>query len=240
MSRSLVARLFVSAEQRTPAALGGIAGTLRLAGFAGSREPGQPVRSWTNADDGRRVRWTNSVEDALAGFDGARWWGIALHKASSDRPGAWHEVLLEVLPPDAGDGGGLGTIALSLPFMSRPADQPVLAQEFAAWVVLLASVTHPWYGWAGSDLGLFNREATPVDPAEVRAVALQPLEWLNVYGGPYVARLGRERLLAAPAWRADVLADGSIAVVLSRHPLQVAWEEAAAVALHLGVPIVTQ
>jgi hypothetical protein len=234
VSRSLVATLFVPPAQCEPRDVAATLAALRKVGFTARKEPGARVRSWTNAEDGHHTHVTDGEDEALRELDGTNWWGIRLFKRYGGAPASWADLALDVIPPT---NGGLGTIVLALPRMPRLDEAPTLAQEFASWVALLADLTHPWYGWGGSDLGLFNRETEPVAAADVAAVALQSLEWLNVYGEPYVQRLGRERLLTTPAWRADVLAGGGVAVVLGRHPFGVDRREAEAVAAHLGVPL---
>lgn len=72
--------------------------------------------------------------------------------------------------------------------------------------------------------------------AQVANTEPQPIEWLNIYGAPYVKRMGAERILRAPAWQTGFLANGCLFVALGPHPDDVSEQDAARVAKHLGVP----
>jgi hypothetical protein len=51
-----------------------------------------------------------------------------------------------------------------------------------------------------------------------------------------VARIGQDRLLSAPAWRTQLLADGSVLVALAPHDSLIDPADTLRVARHLRVP----
>jgi hypothetical protein len=119
--------------------------------------------------------------------------------------------------------------------MPSVAEAGTLVEEFVAWSTFLAALIQPAYGWGGGNLGLFA--GPPIVPEDIRAVKLQPIEWLNIFGPPYVERLGLNSLLTAPAWRVGILAYPAVVVILSPHPDTARRENARQVALHLGLQV---
>jgi hypothetical protein len=69
----------------------------------------------------------------------------------------------------------------------------------------------------GADLKawLDNPPPPPRHPPE----AITDIVWLNIFGGPYVDLIGRDRLHSAPAHRTVELSGGSIGVLVSDSPL---------------------
>lgn len=229
MSRSLTAELFVPAGGLDPDAVGVIVGTLAGVGFAFEEAPGAGGAAWDEADASWRAPVTFS--DALALYQAGREWAIRLHKRTLD--GSIAELGLSVDVPDPGEV--LGRFHLSTGF-PRLEEGTTLAAELAAWTTFLAELTHPWYGWAGSDLGLFHRETTPIECASVEAVEPQPIEWLNVFGPPYVERLGLRTLLGLRHGQVRPMCDGSVAVLLAAHPDAVPEAAALEITRELGLP----
>lgn len=206
---------------------------LTQAGFRFEPTPGAGCSYYDLADN--ELREGESLGAVVARFAGVPEWNVTMWKDTHDL-GA-HDVGLSVDRVDDATGAPCCyRVGLSILYMPRSSEHPTFAREFLAWALFVAALTHPWYGWGGSSLGLFGRETTPVSGAGVAAVEPQPIEWLNVFGAPYVARLGLDRLLSLPAGQAEFLADGGVAVILGAHPDAVGETAARTVAEHLGVP----
>jgi hypothetical protein len=126
-------------------------------------------------------------------------------------------------------------LALSLLWVPPPDEYPTLCREFLAWATYVAALAHPLYGcayhyWRAAGDG-------PVDGSAVVRGEPVGLTWLNVFGPPYVERLGVQRLLSAPAWLTEVLADGAVAITLGVHPDTIDPDSANGVAAHVGLPL---
>lgn len=67
--------------------------------------------------------------------------------------------------------------------------------------------------------------------------AVKNLFWINILSPPFVKIIGREKLLSAPAWKIEGLADGGILLVLAPNPLNVIEvnKKKAEVEKHLGL-----
>ncbi|MFC7047156.1 hypothetical protein ACFQH6_18715 [Halobacteriaceae archaeon GCM10025711] len=104
------------------------------------------------------------------------------------------------------------------------------------FVALAAEATDPDYG--------YGTVGTEVDPAKIPTPdhlaegRISHVFWLNVWPEAVVDRLGRERVLSAPAWRVRELATGGVLVVAADNPSSPtdAWVTGRAdVAAHLGL-----
>lgn len=234
MSRALVCELYVMPPWRHSHAIPRVVDALLQAGFVYESEPGQGGRAW----DHQHLEWLDhqSLADALTWDPASTNWAIELTKTMvSGEPvevtfSAWRQSTAER------EEDAVLRYGLIMP-MPSVADAGTLVEEFVAWSTFLAALIQPAYGWGGSSLGLFNREVTPIVPEDIRAVILQPLEWLNIFGPPYIERLGLDALLSAPAWRVEVLAYPAVAVVLSPHPDTVREDTAQNVARQLGLHV---
>ena len=235
MSRILVADYYVPRQQLDRERVRVALRALLARNFTLVPVDGVSLRYWGTADNDWH-EWTDAatLDDALLRFDDLDSWGITLvGRADVDEP---DYVDFSVATEGKGDDP-YWTVGLSIPVHSYEVES-TLSRKFLGWSVFLANLVGAHYGWGGSDLGLFNWETAPVAQASLTALEPQPLEWLNVFGPAYVARLGgRERLLATPAWRVELVADGAVAVTLAEHPYLVSQEDAARVAAHLGVPL---
>ena len=105
--------------------------------------------------------------------------------------------------------------------------------EFLALTRLLAEHMDAVYGWADAEI---KSEYAPVTPASVAALDPQPLAWVNIYGRAYVEQIGHDRLMSAPAWRVEALANGGVMATLGSKYWPIRWEENRAFADHLGIP----
>lgn len=66
---------------------------------------------------------------------------------------------------------------------------------------------------------LYNFDTPPpADSASLREDRIDYAVWLNVFSPRLVETYGRERLLSAPVWRAEELADGAIMLVYDDDP----------------------
>lgn len=78
----------------------------------------------------------------------------------------------------------------------------------------------------------YQPEAAPLDGDEFPPAQRKFISWLDVYSPKEVERIGRDRLLSAPAHRTDELDDGSV-LVLSKHPCT--QESLDEVSDHIGI-----
>jgi hypothetical protein len=53
---------------------------------------------------------------------------------------------------------------------------------------------------------------------DVQTLAVPHLYWANFFSPPYVARIGREKIMSAPAWSIEELPDGGLLYVLASYP----------------------
>lgn len=208
-----------------------IVAALLAAGFSYEVNAGRGGRFWEDA----ALAWRHgvSIADALAKYGSVPTWAVEFRKALVD--GDPIEVTFAVDAPVGHDAADIATIRLST-VMPGIDSRTTLAQEHVAWSAFLAELAQPIYGWGGDSLGLLNREVHPVSPAAVALLIPQPIEWLNIFGPAYVRRLGVGKLLSAPAWRVELLANGGVGVILSEHPDLVTEAEARRVAQHIGTP----
>ena len=235
MGNRPVIELFAPETSLTPEAICRIVETFLAAGFQTEPAPGHGIQYWVADNPYQASSLTTALEAA-----GAAEWGLTLWTTLRDGPDGYHDqvdLLLTTSRPLRSARGDIGRLHLSLGFTPSLQDKPTAMQQFAAWARLLAEVTQPCYGWGGLELGLFNCETTHVQDVAVAQQEPQPLEWLNIYGGAYIERLGLQRLLTAPVWRADLLANGAVLILLSPDPRTVTGEAAASVAAHLQIPL---
>jgi hypothetical protein len=66
-------------------------------------------------------------------------------------------------------------------------------------------------GWAGYDPTVPHYD-------EFQTGELKALHWFNILGPHFVEKIGREKILNAPAWQIQELPEGSVVVRLSQHP----------------------
>jgi len=76
----------------------------------------------------------------------------------------------------------------------------------------LYKIVSPSFGWVDFDYGL---QTTYKD---IESLELPTLYWANFFGPPYVARIGRAKIMSAPAWDIQELPDGGILYVLASGP----------------------
>lgn len=76
----------------------------------------------------------------------------------------------------------------------------------------LYQIVSPSFGWVDFDHGL---QTTHED---IESLELPTLYWANFFGPPYVARIGREKIMSAPAWSIEELPDHGLLYVLSSCP----------------------
>jgi hypothetical protein len=230
MSRNLTAEFYVPREFLTAGSLQRTLEVLRSSGFLFEAAAGHGVHFAVDTD------WHGPVplEFALRSIEFAEAWAVKLWKEAAT--GRLVDLVLSVERGVVVAHPTLDLIHLST-YLPPPESDSVLALEFLAWSLFLAELTPPWYGWAGSALGLFDRETVPVSPSSVAAAELQPIEWLNVFGSPYIQKLRLSQLLSVPAGHFEFLANGSVAICLGRHPDLVRKETAVSVAQHLGLPV---
>ncbi len=76
----------------------------------------------------------------------------------------------------------------------------------------LYEVLRPSFGWIDFDYGLRTTHE------DIEALELPTLYWANFFGPAYVKKIGRERILSAPAWRIEELPDGGLLYVLASCP----------------------
>lgn len=57
-------------------------------------------------------------------------------------------------------------------------------------------------------------------PDAVVAGELRELWWANLFGPEFIERLGRDRLLTAPAWRLDTLSNGGVVLYRGERPME--------------------
>jgi hypothetical protein len=236
--------LFLPEHQLTAADLSRVIAALIAAGFATS-PPGDLNLPGQYSAGGGVHSWT-SIEEPLAAFEDPSTW--------DDIAAAWSVVFWKERL-----GAQTRTPSLRVDRYTWPRDQiprepffrvtfdtlmsevrrdPTLATEFLSWATFLAELTGPWYGWAGGEVGLFHAETDPLPTrASVAAAELHCVQWLNIFGPSYVERLGRDRLLATPAWRVEFLVNGSIAVTLAPDLDTISHSMALQASNHLGLPL---
>lgn len=54
---------------------------------------------------------------------------------------------------------------------------------------------------------------------QLKAGNVNRLFWLNVFSPAMAKRLGRDRVLSAPAWKVEELNDGHVLLVVSNNPV---------------------
>jgi hypothetical protein len=252
VNRDIAVELFVPKDRLAANALAVVLDALVGVGFEEETAPGRGV----SYGDGWNLFESARLSDALDYYQRSmsdeppndfqrRYglsWGIDLWKRTTDDRVEVHLGISAAENPRQA-ASGLLRVHLSTPLDWQPrrirekSDAPNhLPREFLAWSRFLADLTRPIYGWGGyGGVGLWG-ETTPIASSAIAATDLPAIEWLNVFGGPYIERIGAERILSAPAWRAEFLANGGLIVVLGAHPRAVPADQAKEVARHLGIP----
>ena len=227
MSRSLVAEFLVPRQHLGPRDLHRTIRVLEATGH--TFEGGSEGAITYSGAEARRV--PAPVGEATRALASSEEWGTLCYKPSLG--GGTVEFGLSVTSPA---GGPCRSVALAAEYPGAERDSPYLLAEFVASAKLLAELVRPWYGWVGADVGVWGYVDREVRGAQPAAGVLEPLEWLNVYGEPFIIRYGARRLLAAPAWRTEILANGCITVMLGSHPGTYDRGVARGVAWYLGTP----
>ena len=75
----------------------------------------------------------------------------------------------------------------------------------------LYDILWPTFGW----IDLYYGWTTTHE--DIEATNLRMLYWANFFGSRLVERLGRDRILSAPAWHVDELTDGGLLYLLAPH-----------------------
>jgi hypothetical protein len=237
MSKDLVADFYVRRGQLTRAEIERVMRTLVAAGFELEHSPGAGVSCMWDAVESHDGA---SLDEALAHIDDPpadptlpTSWGITLwaQLGELEREDVFFSFDREPRP----EGAPLMRVGLSIWYSTESGNfrDPRRAIQFHAWARLLAELIQPIYGWAGTSDG--SIDPRPVSPDRVAALEPQPVDWVNVFGASYVARLGADRLLATPAWLVEVLGTGAVAVTLGPHPGEISRESAVQVIAHLGL-----
>ena len=143
----------------------------------------------------------------------------------------WVDLMLDRSGDDLALGFGSVSVAMS---QVQSRKHPSWFPEFLALTRLLAEQLDATYGWAATEI---ENEIVPVSIASVEALEPQPPAWVNIYGPSYVENIGYERLMSAPAWRVEALANGGVMVTQS----PTYWEylhsaSERALAEYLGLP----
>ena len=230
MPQNLTVELFVPEERLALPAIQMTIAAMLAAGFRFERTRGEGGKYWLI--ENLEWRQATSIDETWIHYGRSGDWGIELWKPSM--AGELRHVIVEVIQAPEGMQETLGKISLST-MLKSPEDDNTLFPEFLAWVVFLAGLTNPWYGWGGNNIGL--QGTVPIDVREVTAIKPQIIEWLNIYGTPYVERIGLQRLTTAPAWRIDTLVDGSVMLVLTEDQYHASTEAAHAVERHLEASV---
>lgn len=76
----------------------------------------------------------------------------------------------------------------------------------------LYEILRPTFGWIDFDYGLRTTHK------DIEALELPTLYWANFFGPAYVNKIGRDKILSAPAWRIEELPDGGLLYVLASCP----------------------
>lgn len=76
----------------------------------------------------------------------------------------------------------------------------------------LYEVLRPTFGWIDFDYGLRTTHE------DIEALELPVVYWANFFGPAYVDKIGRDKILTAPAWTIEELADGGLLYVLASCP----------------------
>jgi hypothetical protein len=236
MSIRLHAEMFAPSMACSRDAVNQLVRTLLAIGLRFEYVPGRGGSYWSDYSGELDCYDGQTLEDALEAYSRSGEWAVELHRlpATGDEP---LRLLLSIAPPAADGQASLHSVHLSLPFMPSQNRGPTLIDEFAAITKLVAGLTGTWYGWAGSDFGLFHGSTEPITASAVAALVPLPIEWLNIYGPPYRDTIGLDRLLTSPAWRSEFIANGGFAITLGPEPRLVSSEVGRAVADHLGVPV---
>lgn len=237
MSRSLNVQLFVPTAACSPERVELLVHALLAAGFAFEHVPGGGAHYWADFGEGHMYHGPSSLTEALAAYRRSSTWGLTMRRPMVRSDGREFEITLDIARPAVDEPGPVVPILLS---SSPPPLSPqgmTMVGEFQALAKFAAGLTRAWYGWAGSDFGLFSGSVESIAKEAVAALELQDLEWMNFYGRPYVERLGLDRLLSAPAWGVEFLASGGVMVALAPDIAGVSRDAAEAVADHLGVPV---
>ena len=76
----------------------------------------------------------------------------------------------------------------------------------------LYKIVSPSFGWIDFDYGLRTTYE------DIESLELPTLYWANFFGPEYVSKIGREKIISAPAWVIEKLSNGGLLYVLSSCP----------------------
>ncbi|WP_448600889.1 hypothetical protein [Thermoflexus hugenholtzii] len=131
----------------------------------------------------------------------------------------WRFEVHQIIAWDVPELGGLGrhyirTINNNEPYFWEPEKDPEKYARFYLDIGKgLYTILQPTFGWIEWDL-----EWLPTRHEDIENLRLPALYWANFFGPPYVQKLGREKILKAPAWRIEELPDGGLLYILASSP----------------------
>lgn len=77
----------------------------------------------------------------------------------------------------------------------------------------LYAILRPTFGWIE-----YNYEWLPTTHEDIEDLKLPALYWANFFGPAYMNKIGRDKILSAPAWTIEELSDGGVLYVLASSP----------------------
>lgn len=91
-------------------------------------------------------------------------------------------------------------------------------EQFVTFVRLLSETFDPLYAFGGIERSESPEQLLPpLD--QLKCGKVKRLFWLNTFSPATVERLGRDRVLSAPAWKVEELNDGRVLLVVSNNPV---------------------
>lgn len=149
-----------------------------------------------------------------------------------ERDGYFH------IDPGISPEDGFVVLAASDAALTNLDDVDYAMQCFEAFVEAAAATYEIWHPVYGVSFG--GAWVAPlVTYAEALALHARSFSNINIFGPEFVAKIGRERLLSAPAWRVRPFDDGGVMVVATpfiRDPRETHDHSLDEVAKHIGIP----
>jgi hypothetical protein len=113
------------------------------------------------------------------------------------------------------DGAYTSVVCFQTPLFNYPDQNPgYYSRLFLDLGKRLYEVVSPTFGWLDMSSGLTGHTSFK----DVEALALPHLYWANFFSPSYVEKIGRSKILSAPAWSIEELPDGGLLYVLSSSP----------------------